>query len=162
MLFRSVPTALLLGGMALVAIGAATGNVMLVLAGLGLLGAGVAAKDITKSVKGGTIKGLNGMRSMPSIASYNIPHLATGAVIPPNREFLAVLGDQKSGTNIEAPASEIENAVMRGIQRAGGLSGGSHTAILEIDKRVLGRVMWEENETQSSRMGVRIVQRANT
>ena len=47
-----VPTALLLGGMALVAIGAATGNVMLVLAGLGLLGAGVAAKDITKSVKG--------------------------------------------------------------------------------------------------------------
>lgn len=102
------------------------------------------------------------MRSMPSIASYNIPHLATGAVIPPNREFLAVLGDQKSGTNIEAPASEIENAVMRGIQRAGGLSGGSHTAILEIDKRVLGRVMWEENETQSSRMGVRIVQRANT
>lgn len=103
-------------------------------------------------------------RAQSRMASYSlpIPRLATGAVIPPNREFLAVLGDQKSGTNIEAPASEIENAVMRGIQRAGGLSGGSHTAILEIDKRVLGRVMWEENETQSSRMGVRIVQRANT
>lgn len=38
----------------------------------------------------------------------NIPYLAQGAVIPPNREFLAVLGDQKQGTNIEAPLSTIE------------------------------------------------------
>ena len=34
-------------------------------------------------------------------------HLAQGAVIPPNREFLAVLGDQRSGPNIEAPLSTI-------------------------------------------------------
>lgn len=40
--------------------------------------------------------------------SYQIPMLATGAVIPPNRQFLAVLGDQKHGTNIEAPLSTIE------------------------------------------------------
>lgn len=32
-----------------------------------------------------------------------IPRLAAGAVIPPNREFLAVLGDQKRGYNIETP-----------------------------------------------------------
>lgn len=37
--------------------------------------------------------------------SMRIPHLAQGAVIPPNREFLAVLGDQRSGTNIETPES---------------------------------------------------------
>lgn len=37
------------------------------------------------------------------IGSFNIPRLATGAVIPPNREFMAVLGDQKHGTNIETP-----------------------------------------------------------
>ena len=35
----------------------------------------------------------------------SIPRLAQGAVIPPNREFLAVLGDQKQGTNIETPES---------------------------------------------------------
>lgn len=35
--------------------------------------------------------------------SINIPHLANGAVIPPNREFTAVLGDQTSGRNIETP-----------------------------------------------------------
>lgn len=39
-----------------------------------------------------------------------IPKLAQGAVIPPNREFLAVLGDQKHGTNIEAPLQTIVDA----------------------------------------------------
>lgn len=34
-----------------------------------------------------------------------MPRLATGAVIPPNNEFAAILGDQTSGMNIEAPES---------------------------------------------------------
>ena len=47
---------------------------------------------------------------------YNeIPALASGAVIPPNRKFLAVLGDQKSGTNVEAPLSTIKQAVMEAL-----------------------------------------------
>lgn len=37
--------------------------------------------------------------------------LAEGAVIPPNKEFMAILGDQKSGTNVEAPLTTIEDAV---------------------------------------------------
>ena len=36
-----------------------------------------------------------------------LPRLATGAVIPPNAEFLAILGDQKHGVNIEAPLDTI-------------------------------------------------------
>lgn len=40
-----------------------------------------------------------------------IPALATGAVIPPNGEFLAVLGDQKHGRNLEAPESLIRQIV---------------------------------------------------
>lgn len=43
--------------------------------------------------------------------SISIPRLAKGAVIPPNREFLAVLGDQKQGMNIEAPLDTIKQAV---------------------------------------------------
>ena len=35
------------------------------------------------------------------------PHLASGAVISPNNEFLAVLGDQRSGMNIETPAATM-------------------------------------------------------
>ncbi len=39
-----------------------------------------------------------------------VPELARGAVIPPNSPFLAMLGDQKSGTNIEAPLETIVDA----------------------------------------------------
>ena len=48
-----------------------------------------------------------------------IPHLAQGAVIPPNKQFLAVLGDQKQGTNVEAPVSVIEDAVGRALKKYG-------------------------------------------
>lgn len=45
-----------------------------------------------------------------SFSEVPIPHLAKGTVIPPNSEFLAVLGDQKHGTNIEAPLDTIKQA----------------------------------------------------
>jgi hypothetical protein len=51
--------------------------------------------------------------------SIRIPRLARGAVIPPNREFLAVLGDQKQGTNIEAPADLIKQKVMEAMVEVG-------------------------------------------
>ncbi len=46
-----------------------------------------------------------------SLPRIPIPALAQGTVIPPNKPFLAWLGDQKNGTNIEAPLSTIEDAV---------------------------------------------------
>ena len=45
------------------------------------------------------------------VSAPQIPYLAQGAVIPPNAPFMAVLGDQKHGTNIEAPLSTIQEAV---------------------------------------------------
>ncbi len=47
----------------------------------------------------------------PQIPKLQIPRLATGAVIPPNSEFLAVLGDQRKGRNLEAPESLIRKIV---------------------------------------------------
>lgn len=41
----------------------------------------------------------------------NIPYLAQGAVLPPNKPFLAVVGDQRNGTNVEAPLTTIQQAV---------------------------------------------------
>lgn len=61
----------------------------------------------------------------------NIPQLAQGAVIPANREFLAVLGDQKHGNNIEAPESLIRKIV----REEGG--GGSYTFIAQLDGRTI-------------------------
>ena len=46
-----------------------------------------------------------------SIGMPQIPYLAQGAVIPPNRRFMAVLGDQTNGTNLEAPESLIRQIV---------------------------------------------------
>ena len=40
-----------------------------------------------------------------------IPYLAEGAVLNPNNPFLAVVGDQKSGVNVEAPLATIQEAV---------------------------------------------------
>ena len=49
--------------------------------------------------------------SLPQFAAPQIPYLAQGAVIPPNAPFMAVLGDQRSGNNIEAPESLIRKIV---------------------------------------------------
>ncbi len=59
---------------------------------------------------------LNGAQASFVIPSWKvttpqIPHLAKGAVLPQNKPFMAVLGDQKHGTNIEAPLSTIQEAV---------------------------------------------------
>ena len=61
---------------------------------------------------------------VPRVSISKIPRLAQGAVIPANREFLAVLGDQKSGTNIEAPLDTIVEAVMIAMTKAG-MDGGN-------------------------------------
>ncbi len=45
------------------------------------------------------------------ISTPQIPYLAQGAVLPANKPFLAMVGDQKHGTNIEAPLSTIQEAV---------------------------------------------------
>ena len=45
-----------------------------------------------------------------------VPKGADGMVIPPNREFLAIFGDQKRGTNIEAPLDTIKQAVAEVLQ----------------------------------------------
>lgn len=49
-----------------------------------------------------------------------IPRLAQGAVIPPNREFLAVLGDQRNGTNIETPLETMVQAFRQALSEGGG------------------------------------------
>lgn len=46
-----------------------------------------------------------------SDAAIGIPYLASGAVIPPNAPFMAVLGDQRNGTNLEAPEDLLRKIV---------------------------------------------------
>ena len=87
----------------------------------------------------------------------SIPRLAKGAVIPPNREFLAVLGDQKQGTNIEAPLQTIVDAFNIALAQNGGYSGGNTEVILEIDGREFGRAVVEQGNRENRRIGTRLV-----
>lgn len=51
-----------------------------------------------------------------------IPRLATGTVVPPNREFLAMLGDNKREPEVVSPLSTIEQAVKNAMSQMGGTS----------------------------------------
>lgn len=59
------------------------------------------------------------MQAMPALRSIEVPALAQGAVIPANKKFLAVLGDQTSGTNVEAPLSTIQQAAVQAFAEMG-------------------------------------------
>lgn len=53
--------------------------------------------------------------SIPYAGTPRIPYLASGAVIPPNTEFAAILGDQRSGRNLEAPEGLIRQIIQEEI-----------------------------------------------
>lgn len=95
-----------------------------------------------------------GSVSRVNIAKLPIPKLATGAVIPPNREFMAVLGDQKSGTNIETPLATMVQAFKQALAESG--YGGSNEAVLVLDKDVLGKVVYRLNKAEGTRIGVNL------
>lgn len=76
-----------------------------------------------------------------------IPMLATGAVIPPNSEFLAVLGDQKRGTNIEAPLDTIKQALFEALAVYGGAVGNQKISVtipIEVKGRVLSQIVIDD------------------
>ena len=90
--------------------------------------------------------------NFPSIGK--IPYLAQGAVIPPNREFMAVLGDQSSGTNIEAPLETIKQALSEVMTQQG---GGDITIKFTGDLAQLARVLHPVIEREQHRRGTRLV-----
>ena len=216
-----VTAGLLIGGIALVVFGILTANILMVLAGLGLLGAGITIgitsgtfsdwlgtisgafmefantvksifKGLWNGIKGtintilggieamanGVINGINWVIDalnnlnftvpdwVPGIGGesfgFNIqkldnvalPRLAQGAVIPPNREFLAVLGDQKNGTNIETPLSTMVQAFRTALSDMN-YTGGNE-AVLMVDGQVFGRLVYKYNNKESRRIGVSI------
>ena len=83
----------------------------------------------------------------------DIPFMASGGVIPPNRPFLAVLGDQplSSGTNIEAPLDTIVQAMQ--IALANG-NGGKNEAVFEVDGNVFARLVYQYGSRENNRIGV--------
>lgn len=101
---------------------------------------------------GGKSFGIN----IPLVSQVALPRLAEGAVIPPNREFLAVLGDQKSGTNIETPLATMVQAFKQAIAETGGMGGRNITVVMQVDKREFARAVYQANNDETQRVGVRL------
>ena len=120
-----------------------------------------------RGIKGVNILGLKPFDWISEISVPQIPHLATGAVIPPNREFMAVLGDQSRGTNIETPEDLLRkiyreesggaNAEVLSILQAilEAIRGGK---VLMVDKRQLGKVVQEALGQMARASGTAVLQ----
>ena len=108
---------------------------------------------------GGKTFGFN----IPNLNTISIPKLATGTVIPPNREFLAVLGDQKHGTNIEAPLDTIKQANKEaflevlskfGFSAGSSRSSGNETFVFQVDGRTFFEITRKEAQEYFDRTGM--------
>lgn len=97
--------------------------------------------------------------NIPTISNVQLPRLATGAVIPANREFAAILGDQTYGNNLEAPEGLIRQIVREE-------SGGNYTGILQqilaeikegkvmvVNETVFAQIMSSSMDSEDFRRG---------
>ena len=107
--------------------------------------------DIPDWLGGGSF-GINLPRA--NFGRVSIPRLAQGAVIPPNREFLAILGDQKQGTNIETPLDTMLQAFKQALSEGG--YGQNQTVVLELDGRELGRTIVRLGKQENNRVGSKL------
>lgn len=162
--FRKIGQGIILGlvasafGVALAALGVvSTGAAFVISLSIGLILRLFVSEVDDSAVKGYGSKvslvnpSFTGNISAHSMPTYrSVPALARGAVIPPNREFLAVLGDQRSGNNYEVPDVKLRQLLREELSAL----GGKNEAVLMLDRDVLGRVVYQLNKAEGNRIGV--------
>ena len=89
--------------------------------------------------------------SLPRVST--IPYLAKGAVIPPRSEFLAVLGDQKNGRNLEAPEGVIKDIIDDAFARHQQNSTGNVRFTAQINRRTVFDEIIEEAKLRQNASG---------
>lgn len=82
-----------------------------------------------------------------------VPYLAKGAVIPPRSEFLAVLGDQKNGRNLEAPEGVIKDIIDDAFARHQQSNGGNVRFTAQINRRTVFDEIIEEAKLRRDTSG---------
>lgn len=91
-------------------------------------------------------------RSWLNLGRVNtVPYLASGAVIPPRSEFLAVLGDQKNGKNLEAPEETIREIINDALAQNQG--GGETRITIQLDRRTIYDSVIKEAKTRRDTTG---------
>lgn len=100
--------------------------------------------SMLNKIRGWEIAGatpFKGLWDYNPISIPQIPYLAKGAVIPPNAPFLAMLGDQRHGTNIEAPLSTIQEAVAAVMEEYSAANMAGHSATVAVLREILEAVL---------------------
>lgn len=87
---------------------------------------------------------ISGVISILGTKEIKLPMLADGAVIPANNPFLAILGDQKSGMNVETPIYNINQAAYEGVLRAADQLGGNSNQQLNVQVFIGDRALDDE------------------
>ena len=105
--------------------------------------------DIFNNLRWTSILGMYPFSWLPYISVPSIPYLASGAVVPPNREFLAMLGDNPTETEVVSPLSTMKQALLEALRE-----GGSQTVVvLEGDAKKFFRVMQTEAKNYTAMTG---------
>ena len=86
---------------------------------------------------GGKRFGLN----LQTMSPPQIPYLAKGAVLPANKPFLAVVGDQRNGTNVEAPLATIQEAVAVTMKGQNDAIAAGFAASVAVQREILEAVL---------------------
>jgi len=79
--------------------------------------------------------------NLETITPPQIPYLAKGAVLPANKPFLAVVGDQRHGTNVEAPLATIQEAVALTMQTQNDAILAGFEASIGVQREILEAVL---------------------
>lgn len=140
-------------------IGFAIGNVPGALIGM-VVGAALTLSlkkvNVDDSGVRGFVNNFRGGGFTSTITTGNIPGFANGSVIPPNREFLAVLGDNKTETEVVSPLSTMKQAMIEALRVSGG-TGKPTTIVFEGELAALARVLRPYIEEEGRRVGVSLV-----
>lgn len=113
---------------------------------IGLLNSGFSntfgkINSILSNVKNLEIMGSRPFANLRTISVPQIPYLAKGAVLPANKPFMAVVGDQKHGTNVEAPLTVIQEAVAAVMQDYAASNMAGHEATVAVLRELLEAVL---------------------
>lgn len=168
---KMTPTERMISG--LLAAASAVGVLAVALGALsGGVGAAVVAASLAAGIAAATIAIDAGKRKTQSVyssagggrsakyasaaATYNMPRLATGTVVPPRAgEFAAILGDNKREAEVVSPLSTMKQALKEALAESGG--SRDITVIMEVDGRRFGQAVYKANNEEKQRVGLRMV-----
>lgn len=80
-----------------------------------------------------------------------IPHLATGGLIPPRNEFMAILGDNTRENEIVSPVSAMVDAMKQAIAESG--IGNNQNITVNVDGRELFTIIVDKNRQYIKQTG---------